>query len=299
MILKARALTCGFFLLTTLPVQTAATARREPVAIVYQLTGEAQRVEPGRSREPVRLFDRLPAGTTLELAPGSRLALAFVTGKRYEIYGKARAALGKGDLGARSGGVRSLPSVPPLPRLAPIAEDDHPGPSAGAVRIRSERIEGLYPHCGTAVLAGETTLRFQLVTGAGKYRIEVRDRQDHVIFETETTDSVVHLPAEVLEPGLRYRWTVSTVERVGPVARGEADLVTLRQNTAEAREALRKSVEAAGDDDSLALLAGVDQSLGLLAEAREELRTALLKSPGDTALAEALAALERRLEEIP
>lgn len=141
MILKARALTCAFLLLAALPARTAAAALREPVALVYQMKGDAQRSEPGRTREPVRLFDRLPAGTTLDLAPGSRLALAFVTGKRYELSGQARAILGKGDLGTRSGGVRSLPSVPPLPRLSPIAPDDRPGPSAGAMRIRGEEID--------------------------------------------------------------------------------------------------------------------------------------------------------------
>jgi CHAT domain-containing protein/Tfp pilus assembly protein PilF len=139
MILQARALTSGLLLLAALPAQTATTAvRHEPVAIVYRMTGEAPRLEPGPSREPVRLFDRLPAGVTFEVAPSARLALAFVNGKRYGISGPARVTLGKGDLAARSGGVRALPSVPPLPRLAPIAEDDDPGPGAGAVRLRGD-----------------------------------------------------------------------------------------------------------------------------------------------------------------
>jgi CHAT domain-containing protein/Tfp pilus assembly protein PilF len=138
MILKSRALISCLFLLAALPAQTAPAARPEPVAIVYWMTGEARRLEPGPSREPLRLFDRLPAGATFEVAAGSRLALAFATGKRYEISGPARATLGQRDLAARAGGVRALPAVPPLPRLAPIAEDDDPGPGAGAVRLRGD-----------------------------------------------------------------------------------------------------------------------------------------------------------------
>jgi tetratricopeptide (TPR) repeat protein len=159
--------------------------------------------------------------------------------------------------------------------------------------------KGLYPHHGAAALAGEAILRFQPVPGADRYRIEVQDGQGHVVFETETATSEVRLVAGALEPGVRYRWTVCTVERAGPVAQGEAELATLPRDVAEAREALRKGIEAAGDGDSLALLAAVDRSLGLLAEAREELRTALQSSPEDAALAEALAELERRLAGMP
>ncbi|HEY4591429.1 MAG TPA: hypothetical protein VIJ61_03410, partial [Thermoanaerobaculia bacterium] len=68
------------------------------MALVYQVSGEAQRTAPGRSPEPLRLYDRLPAGVTLELKPGSRVSLAFVTGKRYELSGPARATFGPKDL---------------------------------------------------------------------------------------------------------------------------------------------------------------------------------------------------------
>ncbi len=111
MTITVRTLTCGFLLLS----QTVAAGPREPVATVYQVSGEALRIAPGRSPVPLHLYDRLPAGTTVELPPGSRLALAFATGKRYEITGPARATLGTGDLAARSAGVRSLPPSPPPP----------------------------------------------------------------------------------------------------------------------------------------------------------------------------------------
>ncbi|HYO12120.1 MAG TPA: CHAT domain-containing protein [Thermoanaerobaculia bacterium] len=196
----------GLALFATLPLCAPAGAAKarasEPVAIVYSLAGEASSIGANTARQPLRLFDRLPTRTTVELAPGSRLALAFVTGKRYEISGPTRATLGKSDLSTRSGRVRPLPRIPPLPRLSPTAAENCPGLRTGAVRVRTERIE-----------------------------------------------------------------------------------------------ALRRALEEEGSAESLALLAEVDRCLGLLAEAREEFWAALQRRPEDTALAEALAELERRLAE--
>jgi hypothetical protein len=291
MMTTVRALTCGFLFLS---IQTAMAGPREPVAIVYRITGEALRVTPHRAA--VHLFDRLPAGTTLELAPGSRLAIAFVTGKRYEISGPARATLGKGDLAAKSGGMRPLPSVPPLPRLAGIAEDENPGPTAGAVRIRAEKIAGLYPRRGAAVLTNETVLRFQPVAGAREYRIEVQDGQGRTVFRTDAGSPPVKVPAGTLRPGHRYLWVVRTLDRPGAIARGEADLVTLSEDAARTREEVREILATEGPG-SLPLLAEIDQSLGLWLEAREDLRTALTHEPANPALRKALIEIELRLED--
>ncbi len=275
------ALSCGLMVMGT-------AAANAPVAIVYSLAGEASLAAPHAARRPLRLFDRLGAGTTVQVGPGARLALAFVTGRRYELGERSRVTLGAKDLATRSGPVRALPRVPPLPRISPIAAKDRPGAKAGAVRIRAESLTDLYPDRGATALAEKTVLRFQPVAATRGYRIEVQDDRGRSVFATETADSTVRLPAGILQPGRRYRWWVSTVERAGPVARGEAELVTLPQRTAEAREALRQAVEAAADGSLLALLAEVDRSLGLLAEAREEFRAALQESPGDTTLAETL-----------
>jgi CHAT domain-containing protein/Tfp pilus assembly protein PilF len=289
---------CGLLCLLFCDVSAqGARDSAEPVALVYWLRGEATLTVPSEERRPLRLFDRLPAGATVEVGPGSRLALAFANGRRYELGERSRAMLGPADLSLRSGPVRTLPSVPPLPRLLPIAEEERPGLSAGAVRIRAERFAGLYPRRGAAALAGVTVLRFEPVEGAGKYGLEVQDRQGNVVFAIEVTASPVSLPAEVLQPGTHYHWTVRTLERVGPVAKGEADFVTLPSGLAQKRETLRTAVEAAGDGASLVLLAEVDRSLGMLIESRDGLRAAVEKSPGDAALAEELAVIERQLEE--
>jgi len=277
----------------------AAMAKAEahgPVAIVYSLAGEASLAAPGADVRPLRLFDRLPAGTTVEVARSSRLALAFANGLRYELGERSRVTLGPRDLASRTGPVRALSRVPPLPCLSPIATKDRPGPRAGAVRIRGERIPGLYPRRGATALVEATVLRFSPVAGARGYRIEVQDVQGLTVFRADTESPPVKVPAGTLHPGLGYLWTVRTLDRPGAVARGEAELVTLSEKAAQARDEARRILAAEGPG-SLPLLAEIDRSLGLWLDAREDLRAALDDKSGDRALREALAEIEARLED--
>jgi hypothetical protein len=274
-------------------VEMADAGATKLVAIVYSLKGEATLSEvPRRS---LHLFDRLPAGTTLEVGPSSRLALAFVNGLRYELGEGSRVTLGAKDLASRTGPVRPLPKVPPLPRLSPIAEDDHPGLSAGAVTIRGERIAGLYPHHGAASLAEETILHFQPILGARGYRIEVQDDEGWTVFRADVESPPVKVPPGTLRTDHHYWWAVRTLDRPCSVARGEAELVTLGEDAARMREETRESLEGEGPG-SIPLLAEIDLSLGLLLEAREDLRKALESELADPALREALAEIERQLE---
>jgi hypothetical protein len=288
----------GFSLLLTTSLAVSVEGAKEthqPIAIVYSLTGEASLAVPGAARRPVRLFDRLTAGTAVEVGQGARVALAFVNGKRYVLGEGSRVTLGAQDLASRSGSLRTLPQIPPLPCLLPIAPEDRPGPRAGAVRIRGERIMGLYPRRGATALAGETVLHFEPIAASGEYRIEVQDRQGRTVFRTDTESQIVKVPVGTLRPGLAYLWTVRTLDRPGSVARGEATLVTLDAEASRAREEARKVLAAEGSD-SLPLLAEIDRSLGLLLEALQELQVAHDRSPGNAPLAHELAALEKQLE---
>lgn len=270
-------------------------AKTKPVAIIYSLAGEASLATSDGASRPVRLFDRLVPGTTVEAGPSSRLAMAFMNGLRYELGEHSQVTLGPRDLASRTGPVRALPRVPPLPRLSPIAAQDRPGPRAGAVRIRGERITGLYPRGGAAALAGETVLRFDPVAATREYRIEVQDSQGRTVFRTDIESPPVKVPAGKLVAGLDYLWTVRTVDRPSAVARGEAEFVILSETAAQARDESRKVLAAEGAD-SLLLLVEIDRSLGLLLDARENLRAFLADEPGDPVLWEALAEIEMRLE---
>jgi hypothetical protein len=270
----------------------------QPAALVFAISGAAFRSEPNQAHRPVHLFDRLPAGTVLEVGSGSRIALAFASGKRWSLGEGARARVTRCDLADRSGSVRELPAAPPLPLFPALEAGERPGPRAGAIRIRGEEISGLYPARGATALAATVVLRFHPLEGAGRYRVEVEDERGTTVYgeETPATGSL-SLPANALQPGTSYHWTVRTVDRPGPLARGEADFMTLDEAAARAREELRRAAAAAPGHELTALLAGVDRDLGLLAEAREELRAALAAAPGDSALTAALADLDHSIEE--
>lgn len=280
----------GFSFLIAIPLHAEPL---KPVALVYSLAGKVETA--GR---PLRLFDRLPAGATLKVGTKSRLALAFGNGLIYELGEGSSVTLGTRDLASRKGPVRALPRVPTLPPLSPISAKDHPGPRAGAVRIRSEEIENLYPGYGATALASAVILRFQKINGADRYGIEIEDRQGTVVYSKETVSTELRLPADILLPGVSYYWNVRTIDRSGPgsAAWGEAGFTTLDAETVRMREELRLLAEKSDGGDLTALLAGVDRHLGLFAEARAELRSALSMAPGDAALGEALTALEQHME---
>jgi CHAT domain-containing protein/Tfp pilus assembly protein PilF len=265
------------------------------VAIIFALSGEVFRTDPGQPRRAANLFDLLPAGTALETGPGSHLALAFATGRRWELGGGARVTLGTTDLTDRSGDVRSLPKLPRLPRLAPIRKEDHAGQKAGAVTIRGERIAGLYPGRGATALAEATVLRFQMVDPGARYQVEVQDGHGAVVFSAVTSDTAVKVPADHLRPGASYHWAVRTLGRPCGDAHGETSFRTLDRDTAQCREALRRA--ASRHKDLTALLAGIDKQIGLLAEARDELRTAAAASPEDSGLRTALAQTEEEVDQ--
>ena len=100
------------------PSPLAAAGPREPVAILYQVSGEALRIAPGRSPEPLHLFDRLPAGghggaqAQRPPRPGvrDRQALRDLRpGPR-----DARQRRPRGEIRRRAGAPSGAPSPPPV-----------------------------------------------------------------------------------------------------------------------------------------------------------------------------------------
>lgn len=209
----------------------SAAAPAPPAAIVYQLQREVTWNLPRKAPEPVQLFSVLPAGADLRVAPGGSIALAFPSGARFRLSAGASATLAPRGLARGRGPIEALPPVKPFPALAPIASAERPGDRSAAVRVRGEVIEGLSPNEGIRSLADRTVLRFEPVPGAARFSVEVRDLSGGLIFATETPDSSVPLPAALLIPGRRYRWMVKTVDRPGPMARGEAGFETLDAKT--------------------------------------------------------------------
>jgi hypothetical protein len=280
-----------------LSAAAVASAGGEPVAIVYSLSGTAWIQPSSGARQKAERFAWLSADAAVDVEAQSTLLLAFVSGSRYELGPGARATLASdGTLRAPKGPVRALDSVPPLPRLAPLAE--RPPARAGALRIRGARIAGLYPGPEASAVPDNTVLSFEPLPGSTSYKVQVEDESGNAVFSAETQTASILVSPGVLRPGSRYHWTVRSLGGTA-AGRGEADFETASAETLASRETLRRSLQGGGDAASLALLAEVDARLGLLKEAQEGFRAALARSPGDASLEAALARVDRRMADSP
>ena len=191
--------------------------------------------------------------------------------------------------------MRQLPSVSPLPSVARLVDETAVKSKAGALRIRGQASPSLYPRADTTSLADATTLRFGAVAGATQYLVEITDGKGLVVFHQETATTSVPVPAGVLKPGSRYGWTLRAFDRNDTVESAHSQISTLDLQTQSSRTALRTSLGPRPDFALLPLVAGIDQELGLLWEARQELQEAVGRSPENAGLRDALAHIDQDL----
>ena len=280
-------------------LQSAGALAQEPksaAAIVSAMIGTASVAVPSAQRpSPLRLFAWVPAGSVIDVSRGATVTLVFASGARFELGEGAKVTVGETSVTSTSGVVRPLEAVPPLPKIAPITESAKAGARPGVIRIRGGTIAGLHPGDGEVTLAESTVLRFSPVAEASRYSVAVETESGTTVFQVQTQSASVSVSPGILKEGARYYWQVQTLDRIGQVARGGAEFVTLGTEAARARATLKVSLEGVGDAPSLALLAEIDRTLGLLMEARDGFRAALARAPGDGRLREALDSLERQL----
>ena len=265
----------------------------EPVAIVYQVSGTASATADG-STTPIMLFARLRVGAVIRTSVDSRVTLAFSNGNRCELGPAAQTTLTAKGCVSSSGPVRRLSPVPPLPLVQPAVGNATKEVGYAAVRIRANEIRDLYPHSGATTLADETVLRFSVPADA-EYHVKVMDQNGLALFESMMRFGNVRVPTGLLRPGARYSWIVSAVVPSGQNEAGREQFTTASADAANRRDALRKALLATEDASSLALLAGIDESLRLLWEAREELVQALAKDPSDENLRKAVDRVTREI----
>jgi hypothetical protein len=265
------------------------------VAIVCSLTGTAQLLVPSGEKKALQLFDWLQADSVIQVGPASRVLVTYLDGSRYALTEGNRATIAPGGPEGSAGNVSRLDSVPALPRLAALTNTAGTHPAASRIRGGPDRIRNLYPFADSAALPEETVLRFTPVEDASRYRVEIEDDTGRTVLDAETQSTTIGVPAGILRPGVRYRWRVKTVERMGPALRAESEFSTLPEEDIRRRSVLRKALVKMNEADSLALLAEIDRRLGLLLQAREEFRVALARSPADAALQTTISELEKQL----
>jgi hypothetical protein len=248
-----------------------------PAAVIAALGGPATMTDASGNAQPAHVFDWVNPGTTLETGAGAVLTLAFANGRRYEMREKARLTVVAAGATNLSGPVRPLAPLPPMPKLPAVAPGSGASIQSGAVRVRSIAVvsECRYPREGYTMLADRAVLRFKAPAAA--YRVEILDDSGNTIFQAETSSAEVAVPAGKLRAGVHYSWRLRASDASGTI-RDRAEFTTLSDD-----EAARRVTFMAGfperDADTLELLAQVDLRLGLLLDARDELRDAMAHSP--------------------
>jgi hypothetical protein len=272
------------------------SAAAESVALVVERIGQVRVVGPTEveGARPVGPFEWLAAGVRVDVPESASATVALTNGRLYRIEPGTRVVVRPESLETLDGRCRELARLPTLPRLAQVSAGARPGTRAGALRIRGRRIHDLYPGGEASALADAATLTFAPLGGIDQYAVEVEDEQGEVVFHARVRAGSVAVPPGVLRPGGRYRWQVRGASAEGP-ARGEAEFSVLDEAAAQARRALWASQSGAESAAALGLLAAVDDSLGLLREARESWSRALERSPGDADLAAAVGRIDALL----
>jgi len=271
--------------------------RSEPgAAIVAALSGDATETDGKGHSQTAHLFDWLGSGTVLETTTGGRLVIAFADGKRFELAGAAKVTIGAAGLKDESGMVRALDPLPPLPRLAAIANQAHASTKSGAIRVRGQgTIQGLYPREGFSALPDGTVLRFAASPEAASYKIDLEDDTGRSVFQIQTTSTEVTVPPGTLQAGVHYYWQVRGIGVLGISVKGEAEFTTLASEDISRRATFRAALSGS-DADTMTTRAAVDLQLGLLNDARDELRLALAGSSRPGPIQQQLIAVQQQLE---
>lgn len=255
---------------------------KDKVAIVCFLEGEAWIFEStGKNPRKIELYDWINIGATLKTNLETKVILAFSTGDRYELGGKAKAIVTQRMMKSLTGSVKKLDPVPVLPQIVSISQKSSPGTKLGGIRLRSSKryISGLYPSSGATILADEAIIYFEALEGVEKYRVEIEDEQGNNILSVETASNEVVVSPGVVKPGANYYWQVRTVEKTKPYAVSYAAFATISEENALIRNAFKRKVYQSKDGANHLLLAHLDMALGLKREACITLKKALALYP--------------------
>jgi tetratricopeptide (TPR) repeat protein len=232
------------------------------IALAYQVQGDVWAGMEPQPAQRLRLFDRLGRAARLRLAASASVTLAFVDGRRSKLSGPCLARLeGPGRLSGTCA-TTALPRVPALPPLA-LAPAEQPGLRSAAVRVRGDVIDDLRPRAPQRARSDDTQLEFAAVSGAVRYRVELRSDGGQLLLEQITTDTRVALPAGTLMPGKTYLWSAETVGDARVQARGVARFSTLDGREQRALDRLRATLAIRADSDDRDLLTAVEVALGL------------------------------------
>jgi hypothetical protein len=221
----------------------------QPVAIVTEVDGPVRIIVHGQRGVPPEVAGAVEQNATVVLDSGARLVLAYPRqGSIYELRGPGRFVAGVDGVQARSG-------------KGSLARRD----LAAALRALRIRPEGTTLQ-GSAAMRGASALELQAEGPMGSqlardairlcwrplgpnwsYRVRLIDDDGAIVFEAQTDDAVMQLPATLpLQPDGLYLWHLVAQ---GPSGRSAEAAGQFRRVDAGTEQAMLRAESALGHAD--------------------------------------------------
>ncbi len=274
---------------------SADAANGTAVALVCLVEGQAVVSATTSGDRALALLDRLEPGQTVSTGPLSHLVVTFFDGQRFALPEYTSATVGKSGLVAVKGQVRRLRLVVAAPSLSPIARSEAPGQATAAARLRvgpdQEEPVLLDPPRWSVVLADHCLLRFSPQEGVQRYQVTIEDSSNSQVYQVESQDGEVPVPAGILQPGANYYWEVCPLLEVQASECMGAMFATLPVALANQRARLTGQLAGSNEPDLLILAAELDRCLGLSREACESLAAACRLAAHPVPITEAMERL--------
>lgn len=286
-------------------------AKAEDAAMVLDLDGgRADYMSGSRSGRPVEIMDFLSAGEQIKIDSKTTLILNyFSSGKREVLTGPGGFVVGEKHSKPESGLKVKSSNAAFTPARAVIDESkaQHAGtvamrslkksdpfrkaPGKSKLEIRREMywigITGpakVAPlnHFRTAVTGKASVFKWKPVEGGQAYVLKVFDANGAGILEWVTNETRYEYDGPPLNPGGRYKWTITALAGRGEIASGGSDFWVLSEerlrHLADMEKKIRQAPGSTPGEISLSL-AMLYKKMGLYDAAARELRVLVDNKP--------------------
>lgn len=180
------------------------------VARVTDLQGTATEMVNGQARN-LRILARLKDGAVIELQRGATITLHFSAKRRDMRFIGPGTVRVKGQSANATNGVASTKDHTDIGISLDLSGSGLGGIIARSLNMPEPKVNLQHP-VKTKVIA-DRPLSFKWSSGGATaaYTLSLQLRGGPVVFTARTTDTEMDLPPEVqLQPGKRYRWTITT-----------------------------------------------------------------------------------------
>jgi hypothetical protein len=214
-------------------------------ALVTDARGQVEAVGGGKPA----LLSELAPGAVLRLGAGAQVTLLVLdNGDEFTMKGPGKYQLASQGLIVLEGS-KAVRRTLPVPGAASVQLRAGDGAQATLVLRGADNPFRLTSPVDTAVIADRPTFRWAAAESGAAYRFTLLDDASAQVFQAETTDTRLDLPAAIrLRDGGAYSWTVEVVAsgRRKRAASGEFAVVDVR--TRAALERLRPRRDAPFSD---------------------------------------------------